>query len=111
MIPVDLIPDGRLPFRACCWLSFTRIQNLSPTICGRRRCQRDYSWGAEDLAPSPRWPTRRFYPIEMVRAVAMVWLFSGLRSDEIVRLRVGCATTKVLDEQRGKTVSARGADE
>lgn len=61
--------------------------------------------GAEDLASlSPRWPTRRFYPIEMVRAVAMVWLFSGLRSDEIVRLRVGCATTKVLDEQRGKTV-------
>jgi len=32
-----------------------------------------------------------FYPIEMIRALAVVWLFSGLRSDEIVRLRVGCA--------------------
>jgi integrase len=31
-----------------------------------------------------------FYPIEMVQALAVTWLFSGLRSDEIVRLRVGC---------------------
>lgn len=36
--------------------------------------------------------TRRqtWYPLEMVRAVVIVWLFAGLRSDEIVRLRVGC---------------------
>ncbi len=31
-----------------------------------------------------------WYPIEMVRALAMVWLFAGLRADEIRRLRVGC---------------------
>jgi len=30
------------------------------------------------------------YPIEYARAVALVWLFTGLRSDEISRLRVGC---------------------
>jgi integrase len=30
------------------------------------------------------------YPLEMVRAIAMVWCFAALRSDEIVRLRVGC---------------------
>lgn len=30
------------------------------------------------------------YPIEYVRALALVWLFAGLRSDEIGRLRVGC---------------------
>ncbi len=30
------------------------------------------------------------YPFEMVRAIAVVWLFSGLRNDEIRRLRVGC---------------------
>ncbi len=30
------------------------------------------------------------YPIEMVRAIALVWLFAGLRSDEIRRLRLGC---------------------
>ncbi|MFZ5898320.1 MAG: tyrosine-type recombinase/integrase [Bacillota bacterium] len=31
-----------------------------------------------------------FYPIEFVRALAAIWLFAGLRSDEIVRLRLGC---------------------
>jgi integrase len=31
-----------------------------------------------------------YYPILMLRALATVWLFCGLRSDEIVRLRVGC---------------------
>ncbi len=32
----------------------------------------------------------QFYPLPLVRALALVWLFGGLRSDEIVRLRVGC---------------------
>jgi integrase len=30
------------------------------------------------------------YPMEMIRAITLAWLFSGLRSDEIARLRVGC---------------------
>ncbi len=30
------------------------------------------------------------YPLEYIRAVALVWLFAGLRSDELSRLRVGC---------------------
>jgi integrase len=30
------------------------------------------------------------YPLELVRALAVVWCFSALRSDEIARLRVGC---------------------
>jgi integrase len=30
------------------------------------------------------------YPFEMIRALALVWLFAGLRADEICRLRVGC---------------------
>ncbi len=30
------------------------------------------------------------YPLEMVRAVASVWLFAGLRRNEILRLRLGC---------------------
>ena len=33
---------------------------------------------------------RAHYPLEMVRAIAMVWCFAALRSNEIVRLRVGC---------------------
>jgi integrase len=32
-----------------------------------------------------------WYPLELVRAVAMLWLFAGLRVDEILRLRVGAA--------------------
>ncbi len=32
-----------------------------------------------------------FYPVEMIRALAILWLFAGLRSDELARLRVGCA--------------------
>ena len=30
-----------------------------------------------------------WYPLEMVRAIVIVWLFAGLRSDELYRLRVG----------------------
>ncbi|CAG1007782.1 hypothetical protein ANRL4_03796 [Anaerolineae bacterium] len=30
------------------------------------------------------------YPIEAVRAMTLVWLFGGLRNNEICRLRVGC---------------------
>jgi hypothetical protein len=38
----------------------------------------------------PLEESRRNHPVELVRALAITWLFSGLRSDEIVRLRVGC---------------------
>jgi site-specific recombinase XerD len=30
-----------------------------------------------------------WYPLELVRAVALLWLFAGLRVDEILRLRIG----------------------
>jgi len=35
-------------------------------------------------------PAGRNYPIELLRALVLTWLFGGLRSDEIVRMRVGC---------------------
>lgn len=42
----------------------------------------------EDL---PAFDTKReFYPLPMVRAMALAWFFAGLRSDEIRRLRVSC---------------------
>ncbi|MFF7988115.1 hypothetical protein ACFZDK_55610 [Streptomyces sp. NPDC007901] len=31
-----------------------------------------------------------YHPLELIRALAVTWLFSRLRSDEISRLRVGC---------------------
>jgi integrase len=30
------------------------------------------------------------YPLALIRALAIVWVYSGLRSDELVRLRMGC---------------------
>ena len=42
---------------------------------------------AEDL---PGNSADTYYPMELIRAVTLTWLFSGLRSDEITRLRVGC---------------------
>ncbi len=48
---------------------------------------------AEDLASrstAPSRPREHRYPLEMVRAIVMVWLFCGLRRNEISRLRVGC---------------------
>ena len=30
------------------------------------------------------------YPLELVRAIAVVWCFAALRTDELVRLRMGC---------------------
>jgi integrase len=42
-----------------------------------------------EAADLPR-ADRRVHPVEMIRAITLTWLFSGQRSDEIARLRVGC---------------------
>jgi len=53
---------------------------------------------AEDLEASD---LRRFqlgmYPFELVRAVAVTWCLSGLRSNELRRLRVGCVRWQIED--------------
>jgi integrase len=36
------------------------------------------------------WRNLHFYPLTMMRAVVLVWLFAGLWQNEIRRLRVGC---------------------
>lgn len=38
----------------------------------------------------PETRSGHFYPLELVRAITLSWLFSGQRSDEIARLRIGC---------------------
>jgi integrase len=43
-----------------------------------------------DTADLPASRSGSFYPIELARAVTLTWLFSGQRSNEIARLRVGC---------------------
>src|SRR3989441_12846145 len=37
------------------------------------------------------------YPLELVRAVAVVWCFAALRANEICRLRVGCVRWQAFD--------------
>lgn len=44
-----------------------------------------------------------YYPLAMIKALAVVWLFAGLRIDEIRRLRVGC-----IDPQSVSTAAADG---
>lgn len=41
---------------------------------------------------------RSWYPLEFVRALTLIWLFAGLRSDEIYRLRVGCIRWQGVEE-------------
>jgi len=41
--------------------------------------------------------TWRVYPLALVKAAAICWLFAGLRSDELVRLRVGCIRWQPAD--------------
>ncbi|MDT2010270.1 tyrosine-type recombinase/integrase [Rhodococcus opacus] len=49
-------------------------------------------WAGLNLshADLPETQSGHFYPFELVHAITLSWLFSGLRSDEIARLRVGC---------------------
>ncbi len=49
-------------------------------------------WAGMSLASKDLFSSmgRSYYPLAFVRALAIVWLFAGLRSDEIVRLRLDC---------------------
>ncbi len=49
-------------------------------------------WAGLNLAPAglPANTAGSYYPMELIRAITLTWLFSGQRSDEIARLRVGC---------------------
>ena len=49
-------------------------------------------WAGLNLEPDdlPGSSAHTYYPIELIRAVTLTWLFSGLRSDEISRLPLGC---------------------
>ncbi len=49
--------------------------------------QRDLPTGGGFNRPEHARP---LYPLGLVRALGVTWLFGGLRSDELVRLRVGC---------------------
>jgi integrase len=49
-------------------------------------------WAGLNVEPAdlPGKSADSYYPMLLIRAVTLTWLFSGLRSDELSRLRVGC---------------------
>jgi hypothetical protein len=53
-----------------------RLFNITPQDFASRR--------------NPDGQVHTYYPMEMIRAVTVVWLFAGIRGDEIRRLRLGC---------------------
>lgn len=71
--------------------------NLRAEDCPLRGHHRTRRWAnnADRRIPAPE-EFESFYPLEMLRALAIVWLFAGLRSDEISRLRVGCARMQTV---------------
>jgi integrase len=65
-------------------------------------------WAGLNLEPGdlPGNSADTYYPMELIRAVTLTWLFSGLRSDEISRLRVGC----VRWEHDGRPIAPDASD-
>ncbi|MGH2873237.1 MAG: tyrosine-type recombinase/integrase [Solirubrobacteraceae bacterium] len=56
----------------------------------------------EDLPAHAATGGGPWYPIELVRAITLMWLFSGLRTDEIMRLRVGAIRWQEDSSQIGE---------
>jgi len=92
----EVIPSRFEPYRA-----FRAPRSLTCLLGAEPRVLADDAWArlvwaglnlaAEDLSGQGGHGGRfHYYPLAMVRAVALVWLFGGLRWNEIRRLRVGC---------------------
>ncbi|WP_010310082.1 tyrosine-type recombinase/integrase [Saccharopolyspora spinosa] len=65
-------------------------------------------WAGLNLQPAdlPGNSADAYYPMDLIRAITLTWLFSGLRSDELSRLRVGC----IRWQHDGQPITANSAD-
>jgi integrase len=98
----DLQEWGVIPPRFDPYRSLTPPRSVKALVSSSPRIIADDVWAKllwaglnvtpEDFASgrNPDGKIYTFYPIEMIRALTLVWLFAGLRGDEIRRLRVGC---------------------
>src|SRR5882724_311774 len=98
----DLQEWGAIPPRFDPYRSFTPPRSVKALVATTPRVIADDVWAKllwaglnvtpEDFASwrNPSGRIHTYYPIEMIRAVTLVWLFAGIRGDEIRRLRVGC---------------------
>jgi integrase len=113
----ELIPRRFDPIR-----SFVTPKNVLAKIGPNPRIIADDVWAklvwaglnltAEDLpkrGPFRRKPLESSYPVELCRALAVTWLFAGLRNNEILRLRLGCVRWQKEDVSvpgSGETLSS-----
>src|SRR5262249_39792321 len=74
-------------------------ESLSYSLRGHHRTRRWPKDGSERTQLPEEFES--YYPLEMIRALAILWLFSGLRSDELSRLRVGCARMQAVVSGEG----------
>jgi integrase len=81
--------------------------NLRVEDCPLRGHHRTRRWPKAD-SERPPLPEEfeSYYPLEMIRALAILWLFAGLRSDELSRLRVGCARMQTVVAGNGASTPA-----
>jgi integrase len=98
----DLQEWGVIPPRFDPYRSLTPPRSVKALVATTPRVIADDVWAKllwaglnvtpEDFASwrNPGGRIHTYYPIEMIRAVTVVWLFAGIRGDEIRRLRVGC---------------------
>lgn len=110
---IDCQNWGWIPYRFDPYRVFVTPRSVRAKIAPDPRVLLDSTWakllwaglnlGAEDL-PGAKGG-RPYHPLELHRALSAVWLFAGLRSDEIVRLRVGCVRWQQCD------VRVPGSDE
>ena len=65
-------------------------------------------WAGLNLEPAdlPGNSAGTYYPMELIRAITLTWLFAGLRSDEIHPLRVGC----IRWQHDGQPIAGNAAD-
>jgi Phage integrase family len=78
--------NGNMPCGRCEW-STLQVQIRAKLLWAGLNLTAD-DLASRSLAPSR--PREHRYPLEMVKAIVIVWLFCGLRRNEISRLRVGC---------------------
>ncbi len=80
--------------------------NLRAEDCPLRGHHRTRRWAkdANRRTPLPE-EFEPYYPLEMIRAIAILWLFAGLRSDELSRLRVGCTRMQTVVTGDGHDVN------
>ncbi|MDQ1033177.1 integrase [Streptomyces umbrinus] len=88
----EWLPRRFDPIRA-----FTLPRSINAMIGPRPRVIADGIWAKLlwaglnlETADMPHGRAGLVYPVELVRAITLTWLFSGQRSNEIARLRLGC---------------------